>query len=76
MKLLHYRMFAFLAFMGASAPLLGASVIGSYLYRKGKEDIVPTVTAPWLVWIVASFVTFQLQGPIIIPAGLVLWFVF
>lgn len=68
-------MFTYLIFMGASAPPLAGVVIGSHLYKRGKET-TGSMFAPWLAWFGASAVAYQLSGVIVIPAGIVLGFAF
>src|SRR5665213_1923615 len=65
-------MFGFLAFMGASAPPLGGIVIGGYIFSHGSDVVENGLVAPWAAWLLASAITFQLHGVIIIPGGLLL----
>lgn len=72
-------MFKALAFMGASAPPLGAIVIGSYLLnRENPPDY--SVVSPWLAWIGATAIVSQIPSIAVVPVGLaagfVLWTVF
>jgi cytosine permease len=69
-------MFQFLIFMGASAPPLGGIVLGGYVFRAAGGNAPEAIFSPWIAWILASAVTFQISGVLVIPTGLALGFIF
>ncbi|PCI90569.1 hypothetical protein COB18_00610 [Candidatus Kaiserbacteria bacterium] len=70
-------MFSFLVFMSASAPPLAGVVLGAYVFGEfSNTKNLERLFAPWAAWIFSSVIVFQIQGILVIPAGVFLGFFF
>ncbi|MEA3008582.1 MAG: cytosine permease [Sphingomonadales bacterium] len=70
-------MFGFLIFMGASAPPLGAVVLGSYIYRAVSGREPAGTIAPWIGWAGGTALAYLFPGaaaiPIAMGGGFLIW---
>jgi cytosine permease len=67
-------LFAFLIFMGNTAPALGGVVLGAYLINRRRSEKLVSVTGGWAGWTAGSFLGSWVGSVWAVPVGFFLGF--